>query len=394
MRVAILAQFPIHVLPPFAALGEPPHHYATWLPQLASSFAEAQGLEIHWVTLSTEVKSAIEIEYHGQRFHVLPTAASKRASTLFWSDRAAIKEALARIQPQVVHGWGNEDVYGLAAATSGCPSVVSVQGLLSYYALKNRLPARTYFQALIELFVINGADQLICESLWARDMTRRFLMRKQKPIHHIEYGVQNCFFDVQWRPDPKKPVVIFTGSADPRKGIQDLVRAFYDTRLAHAELWVLGNDTTGYAKRLKKQASPNVRWFGRRPIEESLSFLSQGWCFALPTRADTGPMAVKEARVVGLPVISSPKSGARDYIRDGKNGFLVDPGDVSALTEALVFLMSDLALCRRMGADGHEEAREQFHPQKTADQLVQLYQNSKVNAQQSAVRQATPFPLG
>ena len=204
-------------------------------------------------------------------------------------------------------------------------------------------------------------------------MTHKFLFGRATPIHHIEYGVQLSFFDLQWNPNPRKAVAIFTGSADPRKGIQDLVAAFSDARLSSAELWVLGSNTSAYAKRLQKKAPSNIRWFGRLPIEESLSHLTQGWCFVLPTRADTGPMALKEARVVGLPVISSPSSGARDYIQDGQNGYLVRSGDIDSLTDRLATLLADIALCRRMGACGHLKDREQFHPMRTAEQLLQLY---------------------
>lgn len=373
MRIAILAQFPIHILPEFAHLGEPKQHYATWLPQLAKAFSESSKFDFHWVTLTTEVEKPTEVAFLGQKFHLLPTAVAKRASTLFRKDRALIQATLNAIQPQIVHGWGNEDVYGLAAVTSGFPNIVSIQGLLSYYALKNRLPARTYFQMLVELFVVHGADQLVCESLWARDMTRKFLCGKTKPIHHIEYGVQNCFYQLEWTPDPRKKVAIFSGSAEARKGIQDLVDAFSDPRLAEAELWVLGGDTSPFACGLKARSPSNIRWFGRLPIEESLRHLVQGWCFVLPTRADTGPMAVKEAMVVGLPVISSPHSGARDYIREGENGFLVRPGDISALADRLENLLSDFSLCRRMGEKHHREAREQFGASRTAEGLLAIY---------------------
>lgn len=373
MRVAVLASVPLHVLPLYRDAGEPKGHYATWFPQLICAFSGSGPLEIHWVTLSPEVSQPKVVTFCNQCFHILPTSTSKRASTFFRADRAIIKTTLQSVSPDLVHGWGNEDVYGLAAATSGFPNIVSIQGLLSYYALKNRLPLRTYFQCLIELYVINRADRLICESLWACDMTRRFLLRRTTPIHHVEYGVQPCFFEEPWNPSPDKPVAVFTGSADPRKGIQDLIAAFRDPRLASAELWVLGSDTTEFAMRQKKLASPNVRWFGRLPIGESVKKLAQGWCFVLLTRADTGPMAVKEARSVGLPVISSPNSGARDYIRDGENGFLVRPGDVSRLTDRLVHLLGNYELCRRMGENQQESDRNEFRAARTADRLSKLY---------------------
>jgi glycosyltransferase involved in cell wall biosynthesis len=389
MRVAILAQFPIHILPEFAHLGEPKAHYATWLPQLAQGFAAAiadglprrlnlmadsSPLEIHWVTLSAEVTEPCTVEYLHQTFHILPTATRGRASSLFREDRKGIQQVLDEIKPDLVHGWGNEDVYGLAAVLSGRPNMVSVQGLLSHYVLRNRLPNRTYLQTLIELYVLNKADELVCESPWACEMTKRRLLRRGKKIHHIEYGVQECFYEAKWQPDPSKPVAVFTGAVEPRKGIQDVVQAFKHPRLSEAELWVLGADKTPFAQALKKIAPPNVKWFGRLGLEQSIRNLSQGWCFVLPTRGDTGPMAVKEAMVVGLPVISSPQSGARDYIHEGENGFLVPCGQPGVLAERLERLLTNYEQCRAMGAARWDEARVQFRPEKTSQNLLRLYQ--------------------
>ncbi len=400
MRIAILAQFPIHLLPGFERLGEPGKHYATWLPQLAQGFAkELQNtsdripessstgeraisnqeprtkntpFSIHWVVLTTEVTEVIRVNFLGQTFHLLPTSSSKRASTLFHADRAAITRTLDSLNPDLVHGWGNEDVYGLAASLSDRRSIVSIQGLLSEYILHNRMPARDYFQALIELFVIQRADHLVCESLWSADRTRNRAWNRNKQIHHLEYGVNEAFFESRWSPSGS-PVAVFCGSADARKGIQDAVSAFSRPELAHAELRVLGACNTPLGECLKASSPPNVRWLGRVPIEETIKHLERAWCFVLPTRADTGPMALKEARVVGLPAICSPNSGARDYIRDGENGFLVQPGDVQTLADRLSFLLSDPDRCRRMGSIGHEQAREGFHPKNTAAGFLELY---------------------
>lgn len=375
MRVAILSQFPPHALGAFRAAGEPRTHYATWLPQIAAEMEKQirDGDSLHWILLNPNVSERKDVREFGQTFHVLPTATSGRAASLFRADRAAIANVLREIQPNLVHGWGNEDVFGLAAATSGFRNIVCVQGLLSEYALHNRLPARTYLQLLIELFVLNRADQVVCESLWARDMTARRIFRRKAPIRHIEYGVQPGFYAVPWEPDPKTPVAVCTGSVDPRKGVHDLVAAFSTPELSRHQLWVLGGDQTPFAQRLKADAPPNIHWFGRLPMRESIERLRKAWCFVLPTRCDTGPMALKEARVVGLPAISSPHSGARDYIEEGKNGYLVRPGDIRTLTDRLQSLLSDLELCRRMGAWNHESARAEFHPTRTAADFLGLY---------------------
>lgn len=373
MRLAILADFPLHVLPEFSGSGEPGGHYATWLPQLAEGFAKLAGMELHWITLAPELLKPKEITWKNQKFHILPTKPGGRLTSLYRDDLASIRTKLQAIHPEFIHGWGMEDVYGLAAATSGYPHLVGVQGLFSNYVLRARMHPRDYLLASLELFTLNKAQNLVAESLFASDMCQR--RRFFGPVHRVDYGVQRLFYETRWTPDPKKPIVVFCGAIDPRKGIQDLIAAFQDDCLRHAELWVLGGGAGRFADHIRRVAPSNVRFFGRLPIEASAAQLSRAWCFALPTRADTGPMAVKEARVIGLPVISTRCCGARDYVAHAQNGFHVRPGDIPALRSRLVTLLGDMDLCKSMGGCGLESQRTEFHPDTSVRLFMELYHN-------------------
>jgi len=151
-NIGFLTAFSVHLLPGFERLGEAKQHCATWLPQLAQSFASAADFEFHWITLTTEVSSPRSVSHLGQTFHLLPTATRKRASTLFYQDRKAIRKVLDTLNPELVPGWGTEDVYALAAVLSGFPNIVSMAGLLSYYVLKTKMHPRDYFQSMLGAF--------------------------------------------------------------------------------------------------------------------------------------------------------------------------------------------------------------------------------------------------
>ena len=52
----------------------------------------------------------------------------------------------------------------------------------------------------------------------------------------------------------------------------------------------------------------------------------------------------------GRPIIATTEVGsARDLVRDGENGFVIEPGDIDALSESLLTLFSDSGLRSRMG---------------------------------------------
>ena len=125
MRVAILADFPLHVIPEFGERFRHQGHYATWLPQLAEAFEDCSDLDAHWVVLSARITEPLEFRWKNQTFHVLPSKPKGRASTFFAADRKAIRACLAEIKasggamgPQAGHAVVNMEAQRVAAATT------------------------------------------------------------------------------------------------------------------------------------------------------------------------------------------------------------------------------------------------------------------------------------
>lgn len=373
-KIAILATFPLHHLKTFGEKFRPIGHYATWLPQIAEAWAKQSEFEIHWVIMSDLVTERRDVAQWGQMFHVLPTSQSGRATTLFRADRKAIHTVLAEIQADLVHGWGTEDVYGLAAVLSGRPNIVSMQGILSYYALKNRMPARSYLQAMLELFILWKAERVTTESEWGRDV-----VMKRNPfakVELIEYGVQQVFFQAKWQPEEKCPFALFVGGISPRKGIQDLVRAFRSASLSSYQLVVIGGSEGEWSVKLQKSAPPNIRWLGRKTAAETAQYMSKAWCLVLPTRADTSPNVVKEARVIGLPVITTRHGGQASYVRDDEDGYFVECEDVNGLVGKLELVLGSISKAKEMGNRGKKTFRELFIAKRTGDGFMKMYRTN------------------
>jgi len=58
--------------------------------------------------------------------------------------------------------------------------------------------------------------------------------------------------------------------------------------------------------------------------------------------------------------VATPVGALPEYIQQGKTGYLVQPGDVEQLTDALTSLLSDPAKCRAFGRAGFEAVRHQY----------------------------------
>ena len=68
----------------------------------------------------------------------------------------------------------------------------------------------------------------------------------------------------------------------------------------------------------------------------------------LPSRSEGLPLVVLEAASFGLPSITTKRSAADEFIRDKKNGILINPDEQSQLYEVLSILNSDRALLTSM----------------------------------------------
>lgn len=93
----------------------------------------------------------------------------------------------------------------------------------------------------------------------------------------------------------------------------------------------------------------------------------------VPSTHEGFPLAPAEAMMLGKPVVASSVGGLPSLIADGDSGFLVAPGDVSQLTEAIARFLEAPDLRARIGENGRRYVRSQLSPPVVASQLVSSY---------------------
>lgn len=88
-----------------------------------------------------------------------------------------------------------------------------------------------------------------------------------------------------------------------------------------------------------------------------------------PSFVESFGLAILEAMTVGIPVVVNKATGIPCIVDDGMTGYVVDVRDTQAYTDALLLLLSDRALCQRMGIEGRRQARTRFDQENVAAQL-------------------------
>ena len=93
----------------------------------------------------------------------------------------------------------------------------------------------------------------------------------------------------------------------------------------------------------------------------------------LPSRAEGLPNAVLEYLAAGLPVVVSQVGGNAELVQDGVTGILVPPEDSAALSAALLKLLSEPALARRLAQAGQEFTVRNFSFERLVQEVDALY---------------------
>jgi glycosyltransferase involved in cell wall biosynthesis len=124
---------------------------------------------------------------------------------------------------------------------------------------------------------------------------------------------------------------IFIGRLVHPKGILPLLRAYAAYRATTTAPWGLLICGKGELES-HCAGQPGVRMMGFTQPNQLPAYLAQATCLILPSLFEPWGLVVHEATTAGLAIIASHQVGATTYyVRDGQNGYIVDPDEASLL---------------------------------------------------------------
>lgn len=160
--------------------------------------------------------------------------------------------------------------------------------------------------------------------------------------------------------------LLFVGGDFARKGGELLLDCFERYFRSTCELWLVTQTP------IEPRSNVHV-YNGLTPNSDELKRLyAEADIFVFPTLSDCAPLAIPEAMAASLPVISTSIGAIPEVVRDGKTGYLVEPGNLEALRAALERLMSDATLRGELGANGRRLVEAEHDAQKNARRLLAL----------------------
>ncbi len=371
--IAILADFP-HSYFKQGAQGRGAGQSSTWLTQLADEFVMNSEFVIHWITLdrSNCLGRVSMVKWNNQTFWLIPSPNLKADLLLHYQfSKFLLARVLRKIRPDLIHCWGSERAYPSMCGWSGIPSVFSVQGVVNHLVANRVVPANFTFKAFSkwEKIYLKNADVVTVESSWAAKRVSE--VNNSCKIRQIEYGANLGFSKVVRNPNGSAPYALFVGNLSWGKGVDLLIEIQDHFRIKGWQLRLAGYGPL--AADLSRIPGDHIKLLGNINWDQLKLELSGAMCLIHPTRADSSPNSVKEARAAGLPVITSTHGGQTDYIIDGENGFIVDPLNATLLIKALNKIMDSPEVSIQMGSSRLEEDRAHLHPARSVSAFLDLY---------------------
>ena len=211
-----------------------------------------------------------------------------------------------------------------------------------------------------------------CQFTAISESTRSDLLARGVPVERTR--VIYCGIDSQaFTPAPElrspTPIIAYVGRLRRYKGVDLILQAV--SRMQHQDVAVEIAGTGDDRPRLEALAASldlgrRVRFLGFVSEAQKSALLRRAWIVGLTSPKEGWGITNLEAAACGTPVVASDSPGLRESVLDGRTGFLVKHGDVSALAGAFDRIIADPALVTRLGTAGRAFA-ESFTWESAAD---------------------------
>ena len=289
---------------------------------------------------------------------------------------------LRKYKPNVIHA---------QAMWMGFPAFVAKIVLGKPYIIWGR-GSDVYFPRLFKGFII----KLILRNADARialtdDMKKKMQRICDRATFIIGNGIDMARFNIHSKEKVRhqlyierdKKVIIFVGTLAVVKGVKYLIEAMNIMKIMNQEnqqttLLLVGDGEEKHsleslAKRL--QLGKSTSFIGRVNHERVSEYMFAADVFVLPSLSEGFPVVIPEAMAAGLPIVTTNVRGLPEIVKDGENGFTVEPQNPQQLAEKISLLLDDKELSQKISRNNRNKSK-QYSWEVVAEKLEEVYLNA------------------
>jgi glycosyltransferase involved in cell wall biosynthesis len=278
----------------------------------------------------------------------------------------------------------NPDIVALHSVKAGLLGRIACRGLSprvtytvhGWSVVHGRERLQRFLYWMLERFLVRWTDAVIFVSRH----DRRLAIQHGLPLHGKSFLVRNALPDLS----DIRPAQALTGV--PCTRIVSVAR--FQSPKDHLTLltalaalsdlsWTLDLIGDGPDERSAREAveelglGDRVRFLG---LQEGVDRLLPTYhLFVLSSRSEGFPLSILEAMRAGLPVVASEVGGIPEAVKEGTTGYLVEAGNVAAMSHAIGRLLRQPEDRTEKGMLGRERFLECFELSRMAERTHRVY---------------------
>ncbi len=342
-----------------------------------------KGLDVEVLTTDNPRGGRVDLPFRVHRVHPGVTLMKNPISLAMLSKLTLAKEF------DIVHTHVDQafttNIFALGKFLHRKPVVIHCHGLYHPESIIGAVVNFLYYSSL-GLWSLRAADMIVTLSKGDKDFMVHKLGISSSKVNIIPNAIDRddyvtdidaSNFVMRHGLDGRR-ILLYVGALVRRKGLGYLLRAMKDVVAYYRDTILViigeGEHQRGFRRMAKKLGLNNSVVFlghvGRRELFEALSVAE---VFVLPSLLEGMPTVILEAFLYGKPVVATRIPGVVDYFDD--YALLVPPADENALAKAIVELLGDKELQKKLRCRGRRVVETKFSWDKVSSEIIKLYMN-------------------
>jgi len=304
----------------------------------------------------------------------LSEAGGLRAAANFLPALFKLLGILQNIKPHIIHSFlfRANIIARLAGRLAGVPIIISSIRVLE---------AGKRYKHLIDRLTAAMVDKYIAVSEAVRLFTLSQVHLPENKIVTIYNGI-DCSGAPEKAPEPLMVDsaccnIIFAGRFEQQKGHAVFIKALKQVKQQHANLkaYLFGEGPDEQHIRdmvVREGLAEHIIFMG--VVDNIMPYMQQMNMCVLPSLWEGLPNVLLEAMAARCPIVATRIPGVDEIVLDGQTGILCEPGNASALAEALLRLIQNPELARAVAAAGRLRVEQRFSLETTVRDTVGVYE--------------------
>ncbi|MCQ2233281.1 MAG: glycosyltransferase [Paludibacteraceae bacterium] len=315
------------------------------------------------------------------------------------------EKVINEYKPDVVHVFGNEWPYGLAANQVNVPFVIHIQGAIVPYENAKYPPKYNGFTVLkalrfspVELLKLwasslNDNSRLLMEQrIWKSvvyymgrtdwDYALTSLLNPKAHYFHVEESLRPEILRTtkHWRFTNGKVKLLTIGASSFWKGMDNLLKTAHLLKESGLDFeWKVAGSIPLKLKKIIERtenlcfADCNVEFLGFIDVHSLVDLIVDSSMYVHTAYIENSPNSICEAQFLGLPVVSTCVGGISSLLKDKLEGILVPANDPWQMAETIISLSKDRERLELFSGNSKERAIERHSRINILNQLIDCY---------------------